>query len=144
MLFRSHNVYPGWVEDADGSRQVLTQSPGGEYVDPAYYVVRLAGGVTEPMILLPGEQVETSDAAYCFQAPIRFPVIRVKTTPIWVYALLYASFAALTLGLFLCFFVPAGAVAADGRGIAVVSRKWETELYERFRAVSQREGTDHA
>ena len=131
-----HNVYPGFVETPDGERQVLTQSAGGEYPDPAYYVVRLADGITEPMILLPGESVEPSDAAYRFDEPIYYPAIRVKTTPILVYALLYVSFVLLTLGLSMCFFVPTGAVAADGRGYTIVSKKWETELRERFRTTA--------
>ena len=126
-----HDVYPGYVEDAEGNRQAIVQALG-EYVDPAYYIVVMRGGGMEPMIVLPGESVETEDAVYRFEAPLYYPGIRVKTTPVSVYALLYLSFAMLTAGLYLCFFVPAAAVAADGDGYAIVSRKWAEELRQRF------------
>ena len=128
------NVYPGYIEDTEGNRQVLAYS-GTEYADPAYYIVRLAGGAQEPMIVLPGETVETSDAVYRFDAPAYYPGIRVKTTPVSIYALLYTSFALVVLGLYLCFFAPAAAVAADDRGYAIVSRKGETELRQRISAM---------
>ena len=128
------NVYPGYVEDAEGNRQVLARE-GGEYVDPAYYVVRLVNGRQEPMIVLPGETVTTGDAEYTFEEPRYYPGIRVKTTPASVYALLYASFALLVAGLYLCFFAPAAAVAVGDDGWAVVSRRGETELKQRFAAL---------
>ena len=127
-------VYPGYITDENGGRQVVGHS-GGDLADPAYYVVRLSGGAQEPMIVLPGESVETSDAVYEFLAPRYFPGIRVKTTPVSIYALLYASFALLTAGLYLCFFAPAAAVAVGKDGYAVVSRKGEQELKQRFAAL---------
>ena len=128
------NVYPGYIEDTEGNRQVLAYS-GAEYADPAYYIVRLAGGTQEPMIVLPGETVETSDAVYRFDAPVYYPGIRVKTTPVSIYALLYTSFALVVLGLYLCFFAPAAAVAADDKGYVIISRKGETELRQRISAM---------
>ena len=130
------NVYPGYIEDAQGNRQVLVHGTG-EYVDPAYYIVRLAGGAQEPMVVLPGETVATSDAEYTMEAPRYYPGIRVKTTPVWVYALLYASFALLVAGLYLCFFAPSAAVALDKTGFAIVSRRGETELRQRFAALKR-------
>ncbi len=128
------SVYPGYVEDAEGNRQVLVHE-GGEYVDPAYYVVRLADGTQEPMIVLPGETVATGDAEYTFDMPRYFPGIRVKATPVSIYALLYLSFALLVAGLYLCFFAPAAVVALEEKGYAIVSRKGETELKQRFAAL---------
>ena len=128
------SVYPGYITDENGGRQVVGHS-GGDMADPAYYIVKLSGGAQEPMIVLPGESVETSDAVYDFLAPRYFPGIRVKTTPVSIYALLYASFALLTAGLYLCFFAPAAAVAVGKEGYAVVSRKGEQELKARLSAV---------
>ena len=127
-------VYPGYLVDAEGNRQALDQ-PGMDFADPIYYIVALrdtSAGGTEPMLLLPGEELETSDAVYRFGKPMYYPGIRVKTTPFWAYGLLYLSFAAITLGLYLCFFVPAAAVAVDEKGYYIVSRKWENELRLRF------------
>ena len=56
-----NNVYPGYVEDSEGNRQVIIQS-SAEYTDPIYYIVLLQNGGMEPMLILPGESVETSDA----------------------------------------------------------------------------------
>ena len=128
------SVYPGYITDENGVRKVVGHS-GGDMADPAYYIVRLSGGAQEPMIVLPGESVETADAVYEFKAPRYFPGIRVKTTSVGIYALLYASFALLTAGLYLCFFAPAAAAAVGKNGYAVVSRKGEQELKERFAAV---------
>ena len=130
-----NSVYPGYVEDEEGNRQVLIQAASGDYPDPIYYIVRLVDGGMEPMLVLPGESVETGDAVYSFGAPTYYPGIRVKTTPVSIYALLYASFALLVTGLYLCFFAPAAAVAADGTGYAVVSRKGENELRQRISAM---------
>ena len=128
------SVYPGYITDENGVRKVVGHS-GGDMADPAYYIVRLSGGAQEPMIVLPGESVETADAVYEFKSPRYFPGIRVKTTSVGIYALLYASFALLTAGLYLCFFAPAAAAAVGKDGYAVVSRKGEQELKERFAAV---------
>lgn len=127
-------VYPGYVEDMDGNRQVIARE-NGEYLDPAYYVVRLIDGVQEPMIVLPGEKVTTGDAEYVFEMPRYYPGIRVKTTPVSIYALLYVSFTLLVVGLYLCFFAPAAVVAVEDKGFAIVSHKGETELKQRFAAI---------
>jgi len=121
------NVYPGYVEGADGSIQVLTQTTG-EYADPIYYVIRMNGGEMTPMFAFPGDSLETADAEYTFLRPVTYPGIRVKTTPVWVYALLYASFALLVLGLYLCFFTPAAAVAVGQEGYAVAAKSSDTQL----------------
>ena len=126
-----NNVYPAYVEDADGSKRVIIESMT-EYPDPIYYVVRLVDGGMEPILVLPGESVETGDAVYTFDVPAYYPGVRVKTTPVSIYALLYASFALLVAGLYLCFFAPAAVVAVGKKGFAIVSRKGETELKQRF------------
>ena len=134
------NVYPGYVEKEDGSIQVLTQTTG-EYPDPIYYVIRMTGGEMQPMFALPGDTLETSDAVYTFLDPVTYPAIRVKTTPVWVYALLYASFALLVLGLYLCFFAPAAAVAIGEEGYAIAAKSSDTQLREQLSVFLKGENT---
>ena len=128
------SVYPGYVEDGEGNITFITQTTG-EYPDPVYYIITVRGGVMTPMIAFPGEYTETDDAVYNFEAPVLYPEIRVKTTPVWVYALLYASFAVLVAGLWLCFFTPAAAVSVFENGYSVVSRKSDAELKQRISVV---------
>ena len=89
------SVYPDYLLDSDGNFRVVTQT-AGEYINPVYYVLVLQDGAMQPMILFPGEEVELSDAVYRFESPVEYPGIRVKTTPVWVYVLLYISFAAIS------------------------------------------------
>lgn len=126
-----NNVYPGYVKDENGNLQVIIQ-PTEDYADPVYYIVILQKGEMEPKLVFPGESVETSDAVYTFGEPIKYPGIRVKTTPMWAYTLLYLSFAMIILGLYLCFFVPAAAVAVDENSWCIIGKKWESELRQRF------------
>jgi hypothetical protein len=135
-------VYPGYLEDGEGNRQAVGQ-PGTDYSDPIYYIVVLrntSNGGVEPMLVLPGEELETDDAVYRFDKPMYYPGIRVKTTPFWAYGLLYLSFAAITQGLYLCFFVPAAAVAVDDKGYCIAGRKWEDELRMRFNNIRKEGG----
>lgn len=125
------NVYPGYVEDPDGSIRVLSQTTG-EYVDPIYYVVRVTDGQMQPMFAFPGDTLETGDAVYTFLDPITYPAVRVKTTPVWVYALLYVSFALLVLGLYLCFFTPAAVVAIGEEGYALAAKSSDTQLRQQL------------
>ena len=134
------NVYPGYVEEEDGSIQVLTQTTG-EYPDPIYYVIRMTGGEMQPMFAFPGDTLETSDAVYPFLDPVTYPAVRVKTTPVWVYALLYASFVLLVLGLYLCFFAPAAVVAVGEEGYTVAAKSSDAQLREQLSVFLKGEST---
>lgn len=128
------SVYPGYVQDGEGNFSLITQTTG-EYPDPVYYVVRMADGQTTPMLAFPGDSIETDDAVYTFEQPIVYPSVRVKTTPVWVYALLYASFALITAGIWLCFFSPAAAVSIGEQGYSIAGKKSDTELRQRLRVL---------
>lgn len=128
------DVYPGYVEDAEGNISLITQT-GGEYPDPVYYIVRLSDGQSMPMLAFPGDDVETEDAVYTFLEPQLYPAIRVKTTPVWVYVLLYTSFALIVAGLYLCFFSPPAAVCVREDGYTVQGKRADTELVQRLRVL---------
>ena len=132
------SVYPGYVEDGEGNITFIPQTTG-EYPDPVYYIITVRSGVMSPMIAFPGEYTETEDATYFFDAPVLYPEIRVKTTPAWVYGILYASFALLVAGLWFCFFAPAAAVSVFEDGYAIVSRKSDSELKQRFTVILSEE-----
>lgn len=132
------SVYPGYVEDGEGNITFITQTTG-EYPDPVYYIINMRNGVMSPMIAFPGEYTETEDADYFFDPPVLYPEIRVKTTPVWVYSILYGSFALLVVGLWLCFFTPAAAVSVFEEGYSIVSRKSDAELKQRFAQILSEE-----
>ena len=125
------NVYPGYVQDEDGNITIITQT-NGEYPDPVYYIITVRDGAMSPMLAFPGEYTETGDAEYRFEDPVMYPEIRVKTTPVWVYVILYASFLLLVLGLWFCFFTPAAVIAVSDRAAAVVNRRSGSELQQRI------------
>lgn len=131
------NVYPGYVIDEAGNFSVLT-SADGEYPDPVYYLLRMEDGVTTPMMALPGDSVELADALYLFGEPVTYPVLQVKNTPLWIYGLLYLSFAAVMLGLYLCFFAPAACAVLGEEGAALVAKSTE-ELEQRLKLLGKRE-----
>lgn len=128
------DVYPGYVEDEKGNISLITQTTG-EYPDPVYYIVRMSDGQTTPMLVFPGDGIETDDAVYTFEEPMVYPSVRVKTTPVWVYALLYVSFALIVAGIYLCFFSPAAAVSVREQGYSIAGKKSDTELRQRLQVV---------
>ena len=125
------NVYPGYVQSEDGTIRVISQTTG-EYADPIYYVISVTDGQMQPMFAFPGDTLETGDAIYAFSDPVLYPGIRVKTTPVWVYVLLYASFVLLVLGLYLCFFTPAAAVSVGRDGYALAAKSSDTQLRQQL------------
>ncbi|MBQ7737192.1 MAG: cytochrome c biogenesis protein ResB [Oscillospiraceae bacterium] len=127
------NVYPGYVIDEAGNITVIPQT-SGEYADPVYYFIRIENGVMTPMMAFPGDRVEVSDAVYTFSEPVHYPGIRVKTTPVWIYALLYLSFAALIAGLYLCFFASVASVSVEDGGWSAAGKGSEEELRQRINA----------
>ena len=125
------SVYPGYVEDAEGNISFIPYTTG-DYPDPVYYCVVVQDGNMSPRLAFPGEAVETDDAEYLFEEPELYPSIRVKTTPVWVYVLLYSAFAALVLGLYLCFFTPAACILVDEDSYRLICRKSEMELKQKI------------
>ena len=88
------------------------------------------------------ETVEVDGVYYTFRAPMVYPGLRVKTIPAPVMPILYASFALLLIGLYLCFFhVPAAAVVRGG-GIALKCPKDAESLEDALRDAADGAGND--
>lgn len=76
-----------------------------------------------PVLSFPGDTLEAGGIRFTFNKPVFYPGIRVKTAPlIWLY-LLYASFAVMIIGLWLCFFCPPVHVVTRETEYAVLSPK---------------------
>ena len=87
------------------------------------------------------ETIEVDGVYYTFRAPAYYPGLRVKTIPAPVMPMLYASFALLLIGLYLCFFhVPAAAVVR-GDQIALKCSKDAESLEDALRDASGGAGT---
>ena len=79
------------------------------------------------------ETIEVGGVYYTFRSPEAYPGLRVKSIPSPVMPTLYASFALLLIGLYLCFFhVPAAAVVR-GDGIALKCPKDAESLEDALR-----------
>ena len=82
---------------------------------------------------LPDETFEVGGVYYTFRAPQAYPGLSVKTVPEWVIPVLYASFAVLVLGLYLCFFsVPAALYFAEGK-VRIASGKDASDVIEQLK-----------
>ncbi len=125
-------VYPGYVADGEGNITPLPQTTG-EYNDPLYYVLRVENGAMVPVMAFPGDELEVSDAVYRFEPPVTCPVLRVKTTPAWIYGLLYLSFVLLTGGLYLCFFRSPAVLVIGEKGYALTGKRSDSEWEQRLR-----------
>ena len=83
-------------------------------------------------MVLPDETFEVAGVYYTFRAPQAYPGLSVKTQPQWVTPVLYASFAVLVAGLYLCFFhVPAAVCLAEGK-VRVSSGKDAGDVIEQI------------
>ena len=127
-------LYPGYLEAEDGSLTMIT-STSGHYQNPVYQVLVAADGVYTPVLAFPGDALEVKGMEYAFNEPVEYPGLRIKYTPTWVNALLFASFALLLLALTVTFFLQPVLVKVDGDGYAVGGPKPEgmrIELQARF------------
>lgn len=106
-------VYGNHTVTEDG--QIMpAQSMGME--NPAYLTAIITPEEQTMKMVLPDETFEVAGVYYTFRAPQAYPGLSVKTQPQWVTPVLYASFAVLVAGLYLCFFhVPAAVCLADGK-----------------------------
>ena len=106
-------TYGNYIIDANGQMSPV-QSRG--MVNPVYLVAIISTEEQHMGLTLPDETFEVAGVYYTFRAPQAYPGLSVKTQPLWVTPVLYASFAVLVLGLYLCFFcVPAALCFADGK-----------------------------
>lgn len=106
-------VYGNHTMTEDG--QIMpAQSMGME--NPAYLTAIITAEEQKMGMTLPDETFEVGGVYYTFREPQAYPGLSVKTQPLWVTPVLYASFAVLVLGLYLCFFhVPAALCLADNK-----------------------------
>jgi len=112
-------VYGNHVMTEEGI--MPAQSMGME--NPAYLMAIITPEEQHMGMTLPDETFEVGGVYYTFRQPAAYPGLSVKTQPLWVTPVLYASFAVLVLGLYLCFFhVPAALYFADGK-VRVASGK---------------------
>ena len=116
--------------------QVYGNAPAGLGIGegPAYAVAVITPEGQQMRMLPPDETLEVAGVYYTFREPAAYPGLSVKTQPVWVLPLLYASFAVLLLGLYLCFFhVPEALCLADGK-VRAASGKDATNLIEQLEA----------
>ena len=72
--------------------------------------------------------MEVDGVTYRFNAPVSYSGIRVKTLPSVVLGALYACFALLTAGLYMCFFTIPVYVRITDRGYALYGPKKSNDI----------------
>ena len=117
-------LYPGYVEDADGSITLINNMVGS-YEDPIYQVQMAENGEYISMLAFPGDDLEVGGMRFHFNDPIDYPGLRIKHTPTVVNALLLAAFTLMTVGLYITFFLQPVLVKVDDEGYAVGGPKPE-------------------
>ena len=131
-------LYPGYVQDADGSVTLIT-STAGAYNDPVYDVVSVSGGTMTPVLAFPGETLTIGDVSFMMLSPVSYPGLRIKHMNPLVLGLLYATFVLMIAGLYLCFFAVPLAVIVDKDGYAILSPKTQTGLMIELEALLKEE-----
>ena len=117
-------VFPDYYYTPQGSL-VPTGAANGEYPNPVYLLQRSEDGANTQAVAFPGDEIELGGLAFRFNAPEKYPGLRIKYTPPAVNALLFAAFALMILGLILTFFAQPVLVKVDGEGYAVCGPKPE-------------------
>ena len=136
MFFQA--LYPGYVKAEDGSVTLIT-STSGAYTDPVYDVLSVSGGVTTPVLAFPGETLTIGDVSFTLLDPISYPGLRIKQMNMAVLGLLYATFALMVAGLYLCFFMVPVAIAVEEHGYVILSPKAQTGLMIELEAILKEE-----
>jgi len=136
MFFKA--LYPGYVEAEDGSVTLIT-STSGAYSDPVYDVLSVADGEMTPVLAFPGETLTIGEVSFTMLAPVSYPGLRVKRVRPALLGALYATFALMVFGLYLCFFMTPVAIAVTREGYAVLSPKAQTGLKLELKALLEEE-----
>lgn len=122
-------VYGNHTMTEDG--QIMpAQSMGME--NPAYLTAIITPEEQRMGMTLPDETFEVSGVYYTFRQPAAYPGLSVKTQPLWVTPVLYASFAVLVLGLYLCFFHVPAALSFEGGKVRAASGKDASDVIEQL------------
>lgn len=127
-------LYPDYIRDPSGNVTLITLTEGS-YPNPIYQVQVLSEGVYTPTLAVPGDELEVFGLSFRFNDPVEYPGLRIKHVSSLFNALLVASFALMTLGLYITFFYEPVLVKVDGEGYAVGGPKPERmrmELDEQF------------
>lgn len=136
MFFKA--LYPGYVEAEDGSVTLIT-STSGAYSDPVYDILSVADGEMTPVLAFPGETLTIGDVSFTLLAPVSYPGLRIKRVRPALLGALYATFALMVFGLYLCFFMTPVAIAVTREGCAVLSPKAQTGLKLELKALLEEE-----
>ena len=131
-------LYPGYVQDADGSVTLIT-STSGAYTDPVYDIVSVGGGAMTPVLAFPDETLTIGDVSFTLLDPVSYPGLRIKHMNPIVLGLLYATFVLMIAGLDLCFFAVPLAVIVEESGYAILSPKTQTGLMIELEALLKEE-----
>ena len=117
-------VYPDYYLTPEG---VITPtgSATGDYPNPVYLLQRTEDGVNTQEVAFPGTEIELGGLSYRFNAPERYPGLRIKYTPAIVNTLLFSSFVLMTIGLFITFFLQPVLVKVGDEGYTVAGPKPE-------------------
>lgn len=133
-------LYPGYIKAEDGSVTLIT-STSGAYSDPVYDVLSVAEGTMTPVLAFPEETLTIGDISFTFLEPTSYPGLRIKHMNSLVLGALYAVFALMVGGLYLCFFMVPVAVVVTEDGYAIVSPKQQTGLIIDLSACLEEEET---
>ena len=131
-------LYPGYVQDADGSVTLIT-STSGAYTDPVYDVLSVSGGAMTPVLAFPDETLTIGDVSFTMLSPVSYPGLRIKHMNPLVLGLLYATFVLMITGLYLCFFAVPLAVVVEESGYTILSPKTQTGLMIELEALLKEE-----
>ena len=133
-------LYPGYVKAEDGTVTLIT-STSGAYTDPVYDVLSVAEGSMSPVLAFPGETLTIGEVSFTFQEPVSYPGLRIKHVSTAVLGALYAVFALMVAGLYLCFFMVPTAVTVTESGYTIVSPKPSAGLIIGLNACLEEEET---
>lgn len=133
-------LYPGYVKAEDGTVTLIT-STSGAYTDPVYDVLSVAEGSMSPVLAFPGETLTIGEVSFTFREPVSYPGLRIKHVSTAVLGALYAVFALMVAGLYLCFFMVPTAVTVTESGYTIVSPKPSTGLIIGLNACLEEEET---
>ena len=131
-------LYPGYIVAEDGSVTLIT-STSGAYSDPVYDVLSVAEGAMTPVLAFPDETLTIGDVSFTMKAPVSYPGLRIKHMNSAVLGALYAVFALMVAGLYLCFFTVPVAAVVTKEGYALLSPKTQTGLMIELEALLKEE-----
>ena len=111
-------LYPDYSRDESGNFTLISQT-SGRYSNPVYQILIASDGVQTPVLAFPGETVTVGGLEYTFEAPVEYPGLRIKQTPVIVNILLCGAFCLMILGLWFCFFGSPALVTVRPDGCAI-------------------------